>query len=88
MQEHQPRAPRFDLHLPVRFISTDGLATGYCVNVSETGMLVVFDWPIDIWLEGELSVFIEGQFVGSDIPDSRWHAIIAQVALIAVGFLR
>ena len=59
MQNYQPRAPRFDLHLPIRFFSTDGLATGHCVNVSETGMRVTFDRPIDFWLEGELDFRIE-----------------------------
>jgi hypothetical protein len=59
MQNYQPRAPRFDLHLPIRFFSTDGLATGHCVNVSETGMRVTFERPIDFWLEGELDFRIE-----------------------------
>jgi hypothetical protein len=61
MQNFQPRAPRFDLHLPIRFFSTDGLATGDCVNVSETGMRVTFERPIDFWLEGELDFRIEDQ---------------------------
>jgi hypothetical protein len=77
MQNHQPRAPRFDLNLPVRFFSTDGLATGHCVNVSATGMLVAFDRPVDFWLEGELDFFIEdrhfsikARVVRTDIRDA------------------
>ena len=59
MKDHQPRSPRFDLHLPIRFFSTDGLATGHCVNVSETGMRVTFERPIDFWLEGELDFVLD-----------------------------
>jgi len=61
MQNYQPRAPRFDLHLPIRFFSTDGLANGHCINVSETGMRVTFERPVDFWLEGELDFLIEEQ---------------------------
>jgi hypothetical protein len=77
MPNHQPRAPRFDLNMPVRFFSTDGLATGHCVNVSATGMLVAFDGPVDFWLEGELDFFIEdrhfsikARVVRTDIRDA------------------
>jgi hypothetical protein len=77
MQNYQPRAPRFDLHLPIRFFSTDGLATGHCMNVSETGMRVTFERPIDFWLEGELDFRIEdrqynikARIVRADVRDA------------------
>lgn len=77
MQNYQPRAPRFDLHLPIRFFSTDGLAIGHCVNVSETGMRVTFERPIDFWLEGELDFVlddlrfnIKARVVRADVRDA------------------
>lgn len=61
MPNYQDRAPRSDLNLPIRFFSRSGLATGYCMNVSETGMRAEFDGIIDVWLEGDISFVIEGQ---------------------------
>ncbi len=49
------RAPRFCLELPVRFFSSEGVFVGDCINVSESGVLVAFDQPIDVWLEGQLT---------------------------------
>ena len=60
MQNYQNRAPRLDLNLPLRFFSSDGMMAGHCVNVSESGMLAIFDRPVEMWLEGDLSFFIEG----------------------------
>jgi hypothetical protein len=63
MPSHQDRAPRFDLNLPIRFFSPDGMVSGRCVNVSESGIRITFDRPIDIWLEGDLSFLIGTQYV-------------------------
>jgi hypothetical protein len=61
MSNYQDRAPRAHLNLPIQFISHYGLATGLCVNVSESGMLAAFDRRVDVWLEGDLSFLIEEQ---------------------------
>lgn len=75
MQNYQNRAPRFDLNLPLRFFSSDGMMAGHCVNVSESGMLAIFDRPVEMWLEGDLSFFIEG----------RQFSIKARVARVNEG---
>jgi hypothetical protein len=64
MQNHQARAPRFDLDLPIRFFSTDGMIVGRCVNISESGIRGTFDSPVDVWLEGDLSFQVDGQYLG------------------------
>lgn len=63
MPNYQERAPRASLDLPVQFVSNYGPAVGFCLNVSESGMLAVFDRRVDVWLEGDLSFLIgEQQF--------------------------
>jgi hypothetical protein len=53
-----PRFSRYEVNLPVRFFSSDGLATGRILNVSDSGMLVQFDTPVSIWTMGELTTRI------------------------------
>jgi hypothetical protein len=55
------RAERFDLNLPVRFYSSDGLEHGHCINVSETGMLIAFNAVVDVWLVGKLWLDLNGK---------------------------
>jgi PilZ domain len=60
LEEHvvnpfQPRFCRYEVNLPIRFFSSDGLATGQILNVSDSGMLVQFDTPVSIWTMGELT---------------------------------
>ena len=50
----QNRPTRFDLRSPISFIVGDLELTGHCVNVSETGLLVTFDQPIELWISGEI----------------------------------
>ena len=52
------RAPRYALKVPVRFSSADGLALGETVDISASGMLVVFERPVDVWLVGELHTYV------------------------------
>ena len=49
-----PRAPRFELKVPVVLYLRDHMASGQSVNVSESGMLVRFDRTLEIWLKGHL----------------------------------
>ena len=53
------RSPRFDLELPVRFFSPEGLFVGRSVNVSESGASVRFEKSIDVWIVGDLSFLME-----------------------------
>jgi hypothetical protein len=50
------RAPRIDLRTPIVFRFADGIAKGHSQNISESGLLVVFDRSLDVWLTGQLSV--------------------------------
>lgn len=43
--------------LQVWFASPDGLAMGYTVDISASGMLVDFEHPLDVWLVGELTMY-------------------------------
>ena len=52
------RAPRYALKVPVRFSSADGLAIGETVDISASGMLVMFERPVDVWLVGELHTYV------------------------------
>jgi hypothetical protein len=49
------RAPRFNFQTPVVFRFTDGMAKGHSENISESGMLAVFDRTLNVWLAGQLS---------------------------------
>ena len=57
------RSPRFGLDLPIRFFSQDGLATGRCVDVSESGLLGAFDRPLGVWTSGELTASLGDESV-------------------------
>lgn len=59
MTQIQNRPLRSELDLPVRFFSPDGLVTGHSLNVSASGMLVLFDKPVAIWMVGELTIRLE-----------------------------
>jgi hypothetical protein len=52
------RLCRYEVNLPIRFFSSDGLATGQILNVSDSGVLVRFDTPVAIWTIGELTARI------------------------------
>jgi hypothetical protein len=49
-----PRAPRISLRIPVIFDFSGGRAQGQSVDISESGVLAVFDQRLDVWLVGQL----------------------------------
>lgn len=50
-----PRAPRLSFQAPIVFrFAYGGMARGHSQNISESGMLVVFDRILDVWLTGQL----------------------------------
>jgi hypothetical protein len=57
------RSQRFDLHLALRFFPNAGMVNGHCANVSESGMMAIFEKPVDLWLKGDLSIVVDGRFV-------------------------
>ena len=54
----QDRSARWDLNLPIRLFSTEGMVGGHCINVSESGLLGTFDRPVTVWVTGELTAFV------------------------------
>ncbi len=56
MGPFKPRPSRFDLNVPLSFLTEGEVLNGHCVNVSQSGMLVLFDAPIDLFTEGTLSL--------------------------------
>jgi hypothetical protein len=71
VNQYQPRPFRSDLELPIRFFSTDGLASGHCLNISASGMLAKFDKPVAIWLAGELTILLEEQSINIGVRVAR-----------------
>ena len=54
MVTYQQRAPRLNLSFPLEFRVDDAPTLGHCLNLSESGLLGVFDVPLDLWTSGEL----------------------------------
>jgi hypothetical protein len=52
------RAARFNVRTPVVFHSTEGKVLGHSMNISESGMLAVFDQRLDVGVTGRLTVVI------------------------------
>jgi hypothetical protein len=48
------RAPRLPLKTTVFFDYAEGRVKGRTVNISESGMLAVFDRHLDVWLPGRI----------------------------------
>lgn len=59
--QQQQRAARFDLSFPLRFVVDSTEIAGHCLNLSESGLLAVFDEPLDLWTTGALHVEYGGQ---------------------------
>jgi hypothetical protein len=66
-----PRAPRFNLRTPITLRLPDGMVKGRSLNVSESGMLAVFDVPLDIWITGRLFVVIADLHIGLNARVAR-----------------
>ncbi len=54
MVTYQHRAARLNLSFPLQFRSEDGAVPGHCLNLSESGLLGVFENPLDLWSRGEI----------------------------------
>ena len=55
----QERARRLDLSLPVRFAEPGGETVGRCLNLSESGMLAIFDRALELWVTGRISITVD-----------------------------
>lgn len=56
MAEYSERASRIQASFPIVFLSDGTEIAGSCLNISKTGLLGVFSQPLDLWIEGELSL--------------------------------
>jgi hypothetical protein len=65
------RAARFDLKTPLLFRLPEGIVKGRSINVSETGMLAVFEQRMDLWATGRLSTATEDSHVDLDVRVAR-----------------
>lgn len=50
----QLRSPRLNLSFPLEFLSEGAITRGHCLNVSESGLLGVFDVAPELWTTGDL----------------------------------
>lgn len=48
------RLPRFDINFPLDFVLGESLTAGHCLNLSHTGMLALFAYPIGNGADGTL----------------------------------
>ena len=73
------RATRIDIKLDLEFFSPVGHATGYSVNLRESGLLGLFEKRLDIWTTGDLRI---------SIGDEHWtfEARVARIAEDGVAF--
>jgi hypothetical protein len=58
-----PRAPRLSLSVPVVLQSSEGRVKGHSIDVSESGILVRFEQPVDYWMEGRLMAMFGESYV-------------------------
>jgi hypothetical protein len=75
-----PRAPRLNLKIPVVFDFDRGRASGQSVNISESGILAVFDRSLDIWITGRLSILVGDSYVRIQARVARVNGRIAALA--------
>jgi hypothetical protein len=53
-RSQQDRASRYDLRIPLEFIGDGCIVRGNCVNISESGLVALFERPLDLWTTGEI----------------------------------
>jgi hypothetical protein len=75
-----PRAPRFDLKVPLVLYLRDRIASGHSVNVSESGMLATFDRRLEAWLTGHLCVVAGEWHLAIDVRIVRVEGRVAAMA--------
>jgi hypothetical protein len=57
------RAPRLALKTIVVFECAEGKIKGRTVNISESGMLAIFDQHLDVWLPGRIRAVVGEWFL-------------------------
>jgi hypothetical protein len=65
------RAPRVSLRIPVLFYFAGASAKGQSVDISESGILAVFDQRLDNWLTGQLSIMVGEGHISVEARVSR-----------------
>ena len=71
MNQQKPRPFRFDVGIPIRFFSEDGLISGHCLNISASGILAEFDKPLANWMVGELTVVLDEGHINIGVRVAR-----------------
>ena len=79
------RAPRFDLKVPVVLYLRDRLASGYSINVSESGMLATFNRTVDPLLKGHLSAVAGEWHLSIDVHIVRVEGRVTAMAFEIEG---
>jgi hypothetical protein len=65
------RAPRFRLRKPIVLHLPEGHVKGHSLDVSESGMLAVFEEPLDDWLTGRLFTLVGETSLGIEVRVAR-----------------
>lgn len=78
------RAPRFVLKIPVVFDYAEGRIKGRTVNISESGMLAVFDQQLDVWLPGRILAIVGEWYIDVGVRVVRSDGRTAALAFGAM----
>lgn len=65
------RPARFNLEVPLCFKTGDDQIIGQTLNVSESGLLVRFPVPLDIWVVGQISLTVGEYYIEIDARVAR-----------------
>ena len=91
--DFNPFDTRREIHVPIMLYLNDRVASGHTVNVSDSGMLAMFDRRLDPWVSGRLSVVtrnchlsievrvvrVDGHLAGMTFVRDSDHATIQQL---------
>jgi PilZ domain len=72
-----PRAPRSGLRIPLTFHFDGGIAKGHSIDISESGVLAVFDQHLDVWVNGQLSLLVHGRPITIEARVARVDGLTA-----------
>ena len=71
MSTYRTRAPRTEVSFPVRFIAEGRRWSGTCHNLSESGLLATFAVQLEIWIPGEVDLYVGTDLLGLKVRVAR-----------------
>jgi hypothetical protein len=75
-----PRTPRSSLRIPVTFDLDGGIAKGHSIDISESGVLAVFNQHLDVWVIGQLSLLVGERPITIEARVARVNGLTAALS--------